>query len=174
MVVFICFMSAIFGLYGRTWYFPNQNPISTVRGENQKPTPEVTSIFLLGYWFFIASGLAYSFGGRWRAPIWHNWGLMLASFVLFVCLLILFWVTFTHDGFRELFHFSPLPARWRVALFLGGLAGSLAILAWEKFVILGEVGDVIKMVTKPPTRKIQLLSPESSDIKANDSIQVLD
>jgi len=140
-------------LHRQSWYFPEQDPaIAASRKEAGIPRAEVTTVFFVGSFLYITAGLAFTFGGRWREPFYLNFGLLGTCLITYTAAILVLFVSYYSTRFATLFHFEHVPISWRGILFGISVSGSIIMVLWEKFVVLGELGDLIKQCLGSPTR----------------------
>jgi len=136
---------------------------------------ETTVVFTVVFSQFVTSGLIFTFGGKWRKPVWEN--LPLFGFWLFAYVFTSYLMLSDANSVTDIFHIAsrkfnsasnPSPV-WEAALGAGvsppsmstGLrfqiwlltaAGLLLAVAWEGIVIIGPVRDYFHK-KYPPTRE---------------------
>ena len=129
---------------------------------------ETTVMFCIFAAQFCSAAMTFSFGGNFRAPIWKNWGLVLSwsASMIVVGLLLLS----GPNSLTRVFHIAsedfngcgtkqpiwkeyqrlggaPSPGMsfaTRFAIFALAVISVLTVMAWEKFVVTGNVADWIR------------------------------
>jgi len=153
-ITMITMLIAVTSLQKQEWYFPDQDPSITVsRASANIPRSEVTTVFFVGMWMYITAGVSFTFGGQWRNPFYKNYGLMACCVISYILAILLLFVSYESEVLSDLFHLSHVPLEWRATLFLLGISGSVCMMLYEKFVILGPgVSNFLRSLLNSPHR----------------------
>jgi len=117
-----------------------------LHGQDVARITETSVVWYLGVFLYAALGLAVSFGGSFRKPIWFNFGIVITALAVLVIGIFLLFMPPSIDflGFWSWCRFVELPPQHQAIIMVGGFLGFFLILIYEKLVVLGPVAGFLR------------------------------
>ncbi|GAB9464811.1 hypothetical protein Gpo141_00002237 [Globisporangium polare] len=139
---------------GQVWYCPfSPANVNLVQWWQLQDSNLGSSLWFLVCWQQMVTGITMTLGSKFRRPVWRNFFLVFYYLLLAVVLCILFLgppTRFT-DQFRVASSTNvvslpdiPLPLSFRWELFGIGMANTVTVILYEKFIVLGPVRDYFR------------------------------
>eukprot|EP00808_Paulinella_micropora_P026704 g73567.t1 len=163
---FLCI--ALGALYAQDWFQCRQWTSidvtdATIIGDNY----ESSVIFIVSGWQYVASAMAFNFGGKHRAGWWDNWRFVLLCVIFFVCHMVVtlypskfscvFRVNCDNEDIcrfattgaepipiQNSFHTTVMPMDFRGKLCIIFIVNTIVIMLWERLLIYGFIGDWVR------------------------------
>jgi len=134
---------AIVYLKQEPWFSPH--PIGFIA---KYDLPETTTFWIVSLFFFPACYISMAFGGPWRQPLYKNWPLLI---VIAISLLSIVLFVGQFNGllpFLNVMEVVTLPTQFRIKLAVIGVITFFAVIIWERFFVVGPVGNFLHKWTR--------------------------
>jgi len=125
-----------------SWYQPH--PIGTIAVYQ---IPETTSLFYVNLFLLGAGCITWSFGSKWRQPLWTNKPLMLIIAAECVMMGLVFALADKLSRFRDFMQMVVLPDDLLVFNVLIGVIAGVAIILFEFIFVIGPVSKFFRKLT---------------------------
>jgi len=133
---------AIFLLKRQPWFSPN--PIGTIAVYQ---IPETTTLFLVNIFFLSASCITWSFGSKYRQPIWKNYGLMISFLGEIIIIILVFTLPNRYLDVRNWMEMVVIPEDFLGVLAIVGLSSFFGMLLFEYICVIGPVAKFFRRLT---------------------------
>jgi len=133
---------SIYLLKMQPWFKPH--PIGTVAVYQ---LPETSTLFLVNIFFLSAACITWSFGSKYRQPIYKNTGLMLSFVGEIIIIIFVFTMPNRNETFRNWMEMVVIPEDFLVTLAIVGLTSFMVMLVFEFICVIGPVAKFFRKLT---------------------------
>jgi len=108
---------------------------------------ETSTLFLVNCFFLSAAAIAWSFGSKYRQPLYKNIPLVVCFVLEVIIIFIVFVVPNRNTIFRDFMEMVIIPDDFLLVIGLLGLAGWVAVVLFEVVFIIGPVAKYCRTKT---------------------------
>jgi len=132
----------IYLLKRQSWFSPN--PVGTIAVYQ---IPETTTLFLVNIFFLSAAMVAWSFGSKYRQPIWKNTGLIICLAGEIIIIILVFTLPNQVKTFRDWMEMVVIPSDFLLVLAIIGISSYIAMLFFEYIFVIGPIAKFFRRLT---------------------------
>jgi len=132
----------IAALNQQTWFVPN--PVGTIAIYQ---IPETTSLFLINVFFLCGTTISWSFGSKYRQPIWKNVGLLLSILGEILVIIGVYVIPIYSENFRNFMEMVVIPSDFLLELAGIGVIAWIVLIFFEYICIIGPVAKYFRKKT---------------------------